>query len=731
MHNPARNGLRLAVWANTAAGYFALASTSSYSPLILLVPLLAIAYSPLGEKLDERYPLYRKITRVITILYALFIPVSLIVMSLLNAVTSLVVFIHIFSLAHRKTDKNYYHLLLMSFFLLLAACVLSPEPVIAIVMLLFLLSAVFSFMMVQFHGEFERNQGRAIPDIVPLNVHTAAPLSPSTRLIDAGLLSAVSIVSLIALVVTAGVFFVTPRMEVGILGRADNLSFRTGMDTSVDLTKGGQITRDRTPVMRVEFPEEPDRRFNGIMLWRVTTLDNYDGSSWRRRSYPSKLDGFRQIAYGHDATQPDRFARNAIARQGRDDAKLIHQMIYLDLAPDDGIPCLHLVQRVRGSDTSRNAKIVWDEKCDFTAVPMNRNMRRMQYEVWSDNWRPDANELRQAPANYPETLGSGDLEFFTTQDLEPRTLELVERITRDAATPYDKTLAIAQWFSSAGFMYSLNIPPLPPKHPVDAFIHQFKRGHCELFASAMALMVRSQGIPARLVSGLRGGEWNPVDKAYTVQADMAHLWVEVYFNGVGWVWFDPTPPDPAYSGLARSEIARYIAHYVLKAKMIWYRYVIGFNRGIQLDRLRNFGAGFIGFTTGFFHRDAEGIAGDYYGTPQLVAVSIILLLFMLAFLAILPLLWRLLTRRGRRKYRLTPDQMLAARLHAHICRTLRRRGVDVWNKSAEELLESLEQLEDSDASAPLQDALRHYNRARFGGAPMSRDDYRQHVRNLR
>ena len=731
MHNPARKGLRLAVWANTAAGYMALASTSSYSPLILLIPALAIAYSLLGERLDERFSAYRKITRVATILYALFIPVSLIVMSLLNAVTSLVVFIHIFTLAHRKTAKNYYHLLLMSFFLLLAACVLSPEPVIALVLLLFLLSAVFSFMMLQFHDEFEKNRGRAIPDIVPLNVHGPAPLSPSARLIDAGLLTAIAIVSLVALIGTAGIFFLMPRMEMGILGRADNLTFQTGLDAAVDLTKGGQITRDRTPVMRVEFPEEPDGRFNGVMLWRVTTLDNYDGVSWRRRAYPSPFDGFRQIAYGRDAPAEEGFSRNAVARQGRPGAKLVHQMIYLDQMPDEGLPCLHLVQRVRGSDNSRYAKIIWDEKCDYTVEPMNRTIRRMQYEVWSDTWQPDPDELRKTRSDYDAIFGAADYDFFTRQDLEPRTIELVKRIARNADTPYDKTVAITQFFAQSGFMYSLNIPQLPASHPMDAFIHEFKRGHCELYASAMALMVRSLGIPARLVSGLRGGEWNPADKAYTVQADMAHLWVEVYFHDIGWVPFDPTPPDPAYSGFARSELARYISHYVLKAKMIWYRYVIGFNRGVQLDRFRSMIAGFKGIFTNFFNRDTDVPGREYYDAPQAVVAALLLLMLVLGVLTVIPALWQRAIRRSNRRFPLTPDQNRAVKLRAKVLHALKRHGVDTLNKTAEEILESIEPRDDHPVFAPARDALAHYNRARFGGAPLSREDYDRMAGTLR
>jgi transglutaminase-like putative cysteine protease len=75
---------------------------------------------------------------------------------------------------------------------------------------------------------------------------------------------------------------------------------------------------------------------------------------------------------------------------------------------------------------------------------------------------------------------------------------------------------------------------------MNAFFTEVRRGHCELFASAMALAVRSLGIPARVVTGYLGGEWDPQNHSYLVREGMAHLWVEVLFPQYGWVPFDPS-----------------------------------------------------------------------------------------------------------------------------------------------------------------------------------------------
>jgi transglutaminase-like putative cysteine protease len=93
--------------------------------------------------------------------------------------------------------------------------------------------------------------------------------------------------------------------------------------------------------------------------------------------------------------------------------------------------------------------------------------------------------------------------------------------------------------------YSLEIAPTGGASPVDAFLFQSRRGHCELFASSAAVMLRSLGVPARVVIGFRGGVLDPATKRYVFRGADAHAWVEAWFDGQGWRSFDPTPPAPA------------------------------------------------------------------------------------------------------------------------------------------------------------------------------------------
>jgi len=94
------------------------------------------------------------------------------------------------------------------------------------------------------------------------------------------------------------------------------------------------------------------------------------------------------------------------------------------------------------------------------------------------------------------------------------------------------------------FGYTLQLPRVLPHDPLANFLFERKQGHCEYFASAMAVMLRTLRIPSRVVNGFQTGEYNDLTSQYVVRASNAHSWVEAYFPGYGWVAFDPTPAAP-------------------------------------------------------------------------------------------------------------------------------------------------------------------------------------------
>jgi hypothetical protein len=119
------------------------------------------------------------------------------------------------------------------------------------------------------------------------------------------------------------------------------------------------------------------------------------------------------------------------------------------------------------------------------------------------------------------------------------------------------------------------------------FLFERKKGHCEYFASSMAVMLRTLHIPSRIVTGFRGGEFNDLTGQYVIRASDAHSWVEAYFPGFGWISFDPTPAGsvPMRTGWSRMQL------YVDAAASFWREWIINYDsnhqRGLAKDAAHN------------------------------------------------------------------------------------------------------------------------------------------------
>ena len=161
------------------------------------------------------------------------------------------------------------------------------------------------------------------------------------------------------------------------------------------------------------------------------------------------------------------------------------------------------------------------------------------YSVISHVPNASPDQLRSAGTAYPE-----EIETKYTQ-LPPtgldRTSALAARLTEDTNNPYDAVLKMNEYLKTT-YPYDLSIPPQgEDMDAVEYFLFEQRRGYCEQFSSSLAVMARSQGIPARVATGYAPGEYNPFTGLYDVRASDAHAWVEVYFPQYGWTTFDPTP----------------------------------------------------------------------------------------------------------------------------------------------------------------------------------------------
>lgn len=165
-----------------------------------------------------------------------------------------------------------------------------------------------------------------------------------------------------------------------------------------------------------------------------------------------------------------------------------------------------------------------------------------RYQVTSRVSVADATSLRTASIDYPQWVTDRYLQLPET--ITPQTLTLAQELTANQTNPYDKAIAVRNYLRN-NIEYNDQIQAAPEGvDPVHYIIFDLKEGYCTYYASAMAVMLRSQGIPARLVSGYALGEYDEATMSYRVRAVNAHTWVEVYFPNYGWIHFEPTSTIP-------------------------------------------------------------------------------------------------------------------------------------------------------------------------------------------
>lgn len=151
---------------------------------------------------------------------------------------------------------------------------------------------------------------------------------------------------------------------------------------------------------------------------------------------------------------------------------------------------------------------------------------------------PSVEQLRAAGQNYPAAIRERYLGL--PERIPERVFALARELTAAAPTPFDQAVAIETYLRT-NFEYSLEVPAAPVDSEVaDYFLFTLKRGYCDYYATAMAVLARAAGLPARLVTGYASGVYDARSAEYVVRQSDAHSWVEIYFPGIGWVEFEPT-----------------------------------------------------------------------------------------------------------------------------------------------------------------------------------------------
>jgi transglutaminase-like putative cysteine protease len=221
-----------------------------------------------------------------------------------------------------------------------------------------------------------------------------------------------------------------------------------------------------------------------------------------------------------------------------------------------------------------------------------RGDERIRYTIWGRDSERDAVRLRADRTAAPLEPGPGGsrptTRYLQLPDLDPRVAAQATSIVGSAPTDFERALALRDALRTQG-RYTDTPPPLGDEKtsPIEAFLLGEIKGHCEYFASAMVVMARSQGLPARLVNGFAGGIPNEVGGFVEVTRADAHAWVEIHFEQAGWVRFDPTPPALRLRAGDALSLWQRVAQLGSAVELWWFQRVVDFDSADQIGALRS------------------------------------------------------------------------------------------------------------------------------------------------
>ncbi len=496
-------------------------------PLVLLtLPVIVAALS--RADYGRAYLWSERATTVVFLIYLVVVSAAIVIINRRFPLPLLIVYFTFGTILARVftrlTDRNIAQLIFLTVGMVLINCILTSHLVYGLVLPVYLFGLMASLALF----DAARSKQAAGKNYEPL-------AEPSSR----GLLRYFAKITIAILIFTAATFVVLPRPYVmfpAIRAAMVNPSGLAEMEKGISYRDMmGMAGRERIAfTVDVEEGKLPD-----IPYWRGRVLESFDGQSWSVAPENAGVPGFVQAPPSRTLTY--RFTPY----------KLQSNIVYVA-----GLPL-----RVTPGNSYRQLYI----SPNFEVMVDSPFLMANSYIVTS-GLIPIPSHRRQLRAN------------LRTTGVTPRIEKLAREWTSGATTPADKANAVIQRFASK-FRYSLDVAA-PPKgtNPMEYFLFHTHAGHCEYFAGALCVMLRSLGIPARVVEGFTGAEPGSTPRQYVVRFANAHAWVEAVLGDHEWTTLDPTPPaSDTFSGRQWRAVVDFYDRMVQR----WIKYVVYFDRNDQ------------------------------------------------------------------------------------------------------------------------------------------------------
>jgi protein-glutamine gamma-glutamyltransferase len=482
----------------------------------------------------------------------------------LGALTHFILFLSAIKLWQRKADRDWLFLYLISFFEILLAAGLSISPRFLVSLGLYMFCALatiiaFEIRRARRHLTIRETHFVRTTDTGlftrRLRRRTLHPVAGEARRL------AIVAVCLLAFIFALAlpIFFITPRAGASALTHSDEgLTGVIGFSDEVTIGEIGRLQRSNRIVMRVRVDAPPNAQPRPLR-WRGVALDEFNGHAWRKTV--DKFDYYpgndERTLFQFDTTEAlDRLTTETFFVEAMDTPALF--IAPRAIAVQGALPFVR--RDAEGGLSTRT-----------------HTQERITYRAYSDTNEPPVAQLR---ADNGPQLHRAARYLQLPANLDPRIFQLARQwiIQDHATTNYDAARVIESHLRN-DFSYTLDLKA-GGADPLADFLFRVRAGHCEYFATAMAVMLRTVGVPTRVVNGFQQGEYNDAAAAYTVRQSDAHSWVEVYFpQSDAWVSFDPTPD--AGHALADDGWLGGFSKYAEALELFWIQYVVAYDKQEQ------------------------------------------------------------------------------------------------------------------------------------------------------
>ena len=689
----------LALYLLVCTGFGTLASTGGLDlPSIILV---AVALAIRGYLLAKRRPfaISERWTTPLSVAYFVFFAADYFLFSraFLPATVHLALFGVVVRMFSLRRERDHVTLAVLAFLMVLAAAVLTVDSVFLFAFAAFMMMAVGTFVLMEM-----RRSGHAA------NIQASHSNDPQEhRRLAFSLARVAPALMLMILIIGGGVFFVMPRMSAGYMGGyAFGSDLSSGFSDRVQLGQIGQIQQSNAVVMHIQIDGDTVGRYD--LHWRGVALSKFDGTTWSnpREQFilPRQPDNSFRIPGGNPPLRS--YVTPNAARE-----HMIHYRILMEPIGTNVFFLAPWARRVTGDYRTVAA--------DSVGAVYNFDIEHgiSRYEAESDIAAPAPAELRTAGRTDPTQIPAV---YLHLPAVDPRVPRLAAEITASANNDFDKAAAVENYLRTR-FGYTLQLPPTKAKDPIASFLFERKQGHCEYFASAMAVMLRTLGIPSRVVNGFRSDEFNDLTGNYVVRAKDAHSWVEAYFPGYGWQIFDPTPAGSSGSPQGWGRIALYLD----AMSSFWRDWVVSYDTSHQyvlgqtaVVRSRVAWEGTRNWARIHYEsmlQWARHSQDRVEHSPGRWAILGIAISIAFGFLGNLGRIARLLHESWLQAHPERSPEQAAAMWYARMARALARRGVE--KPAAETAQEFAKKIADTRLREPVARFTEVYESARFGNSP--------------